>query len=209
MAAFAVQMAILAGILISQRKGRRVALLFGVFLVIGVALLAWLGGGELARRMASIHTEARGELSGGLRMTVNRDALKMFAHKPWLGWGLGVFPDIYPQFRTFHTNFFVNEAHDDYLQLLVEMGGLGFATMLWFVIVMYRGALKKLGNWPEDINGAVALAAMLGATGILVHGFVDFNLQIPANAALFYVMCIVATMETRFGQSRRKVARRQ
>jgi O-antigen ligase len=209
MAAFAVQMAILAGILISQRKGRRVALLFGVFLVIGVALLAWLGGGELARRMASIHTEARAELSGGLRMTVNRDALKMFAHKPWLGWGLGVFPDIYPQFRTFHTNFFVNEAHDDYLQLLVEMGGLGFATMLWFVIVMYRGALKKLGNWPEDINGAVALAAMLGATGILVHGFVDFNLQIPANAALFYVMCIVATMETRFGQSRRKVARRQ
>jgi O-antigen ligase len=152
MAAFAVQMAILAGILISQRKGRRVALLFGVFLVIGVALLAWLGGGELARRMASIHTEARGELSGGLRMTVNRDALKMFAHKPWLGWGLGVFPDIYPQFRTFHTNFFVNEAHDDYLQLLVEMGGLGFATMLWFVIVMYRGALKKLGNWPEDIK---------------------------------------------------------
>jgi O-antigen ligase len=133
----------------------------------------------------------------------------MFARKPWLGWGLGVFPDIYPQFRTFHTNFFVNEAHDDYLQLLVEMGGLGFATMLWFVIVMYRGALKKLGNWPEDINGAVALAAMLGATGILVHGFVDFNLQIPANAALFYVMCIVATMETRFGQSRRKVARRQ
>jgi O-antigen ligase len=209
MAAFAVQMAILAAILISQRKGRRVALALGVFLLIGVALLAWLGGGELAKRMASIHTEARAELSGGLRMTVNRDGLKMFAQRPWLGWGLGVFPDVYPQFRSFHTNFFVNEAHDDYLQLLVEMGGLGFATMLWFVIVMYRGALKKLGNWPEDINGAVALAAMLGATGILVHGFVDFNLQIPANAALFYVMCIVATMETRFGQSRRKVARRQ
>jgi O-antigen ligase len=209
MAAFAVQMAILAGILISQRKGRRVALLFGVFLVIGVALLAWLGGGELARRMASIHTEARAELSGGLRMTVNRDALKMFAHKPWLGWGLGVFPDIYPQFRTFHTNFFVNEAHDDYLQLLVEMGGLGFATMLWFVLVMYRGAVKKLGNWPEDINGAVALAAMLGATGILVHSFVDFNLQIPANAALFYVMCVVAAIESPFGRSRRRVSRRQ
>jgi len=209
MAAFAVQMAILAAILISQRKGRRVALALGVFLLIGVALLAWLGGGELAKRMASIHTEARAELSGGLRMTVNRDGLKMFAQRPWLGWGLGVFPDVYPQFRSFHTNFFVNEAHDDYLQLLVEMGGLGFATMLWFVIVMYRGALKKLGNWPEDINGAVALAAMLGATGILVHSFVDFNLQIPANAALFYVMCVVAMMETRFGQSRRKVSRRQ
>jgi O-antigen ligase len=103
----------------------------------------------------------------------------------------------------------VHEAHDDYLQLLVEMGGLGFATMLWFVIAMYRGAVKKLGNWPEDINGTVALAAMLGATGILVHSFVDFNLQIPANAALFYVFCVVAAMGTKFGQSRRRPSRRR
>jgi O-antigen ligase len=209
MVAFAVQMAILAALLVSQRKGKKTALTLGVFLVIGVVLLAWLGGGALAKRIASIHTEARIELSGGLRLNVDRDGLKMFTHKPWLGWGLGVFPDIYPQFRSFYTNFFINEAHDDYLQLLVEMGGLGFATMLWFVIAMYRGAVKKLGNWPEDINGTVALAAMLGATGILVHSFVDFNLQIPANAALFYVFCVVAAMGTKFGQSRRRPSRRR
>jgi O-antigen ligase len=208
MVAFAVQIAILVAIVIGQRRGRRIALALGVFLVIAVTLLAWLGGGELSKRIASIHTEARAELSGGLRMTVNRDGLRMFVRKPWLGWGLGVFPDIYPQFRSFHTNFFVNEAHDDYLQLLVEMGGLGFATMLWFVILMYRSAARKLRNWPEDINGTVALAAMLSATGILVHSFVDFNLQIPANAALFYVPCVVAAMATPFGQSRSKIIRR-
>jgi hypothetical protein len=44
---------------------------------------------------------------------------------------------------------------------------------------------------------------MLGITGILVHSFVDFNLQIPANAALFYVWCAIAAMEPRFGLSRR------
>jgi len=208
MAAFSIQMAVLAAVLISRRKSRRIALALGVFLVIAVGLLAWLGGGELTRRMASIHSEARRELSGGMRMGVNRDGLKMFARKPLLGWGLGVFPDVYPQFRSFYTNFFVNEAHDDYLQLLVEMGALGFATMLWFVMVVYRSAMKKLGNWPEDTNGAVALAAVLGVTGILVHSFVDFNLQIPANAALFYVLCVVAAMEPRFGLSRRKPVRR-
>jgi len=31
---------------------------------------------------------------------------------------------------------------------------------------------------------------------------VDFNLQIPANAALFYVLCVVAAMEPRFGLHR-------
>ncbi len=207
MAAFSIQMAVLAAVLIRRRKGRRTALALGVFLVIVIGLLAWLGGGELTSRMASIHTEARRELSGGMRMGINRDGLKMFARKPLLGWGLGVFPDVYPQYRSFYTNFFVNEAHDDYLQLLVEMGALGFATMLWFLLTLYRSAIKKLGNWPEDTNGAVALAAVLGVTGILIHSFVDFNLQIPANAALFYVLCVVAALEPRFGFSRRKPVR--
>ena len=67
---------------------------------------------------------------------------------------------------------------------------------------------RKLKNWTEDTNGAVALAAMLGVTGILVHSLVDFNLQIPANAALFYVLCVVAAMESRFGKTRRKLVRR-
>ena len=88
------------------------------------------------------------------------------------------------------------------------MGGLGFATMLWFLWLLFRNAGRKLQRWPEDTNGAVGLAAMLGVTGILVHSLVDFNLQIPANAALFYVLCVVAAMESRFGKTRRKSVRR-
>jgi hypothetical protein len=56
---------------------------------------------------------------------------------------------------------------------------------------MYRNAWKKLRDWPHEITGAVARACMLGCTGILVHSFVDFNLQIPANAAWFYVLCVL------------------
>ena len=40
------------------------------------------------------------------------------------------------------------------------------------------------------------------------HSFIDFNLQIPANAALFYVLCVVAAIEQRFGRSIRKHVRR-
>jgi O-antigen ligase len=132
----------------------------------------------------------------------------MFLKKPVLGWGLGTFPIVYPEFRTFYTNFFVNEAHNDYLQLLVEMGLLGFATMLWFVVTVYSRALKKIKNWPSEMSGAVTLACVLGLSGILVHSAVDFNLEIPANAALFYVLCTIAASEPFAKPARKRRAAR-
>jgi O-antigen ligase len=157
-----------------------------------IALLLWIGGIELTRRVGTIGTETRQELAGGLRWTIDKDGIRMFTYKPILGWGLGTFPVAYPQFRTFYTTFFINDAHNDYLQFLVESGAVGFAAVIWFVVAFYRSALKKLRDWPEDISSAVTLACLLGCTGILVHSFVDFNLQIPANAAWFYVLCTIA-----------------
>jgi O-antigen ligase len=203
MLAFAAQITLFAAVLLLQRKAGRMVLSLGVFLVLAIGVLAWLGGGELSERIASVRAETRMELSGAMRVNIDRDALKMFKHKPILGWGLGTFVEVYPQFRTFYTNFFIDKAHNDYLQLLVETGAVGFAIMLWFLITAYLGALKKLKNWTVDTNGAMGLAAILGVTGILVHSFLDFNLQIPANAALFYVLCTLAAMEPRFGLTRR------
>lgn len=208
MLAFAVQMAVLTAFLVKRKKGRTVALALGAFLIVVVGLVVWIGGGELANRMASIQSEARTEVAGGTRTQIVRDGLRMFVAYPLLGSGLGNFPEVYPQYRSFFTNLYVNQAHNDYLQLLVEMGALGFAVMIWFVLVVYSRAAKKLGNWPDDINGALALSAVLGCTGILVHSFVDFNLQIPANAALFYVLCAIAAFEPRFAWSRRSRSER-
>jgi hypothetical protein len=57
---------------------------------------------------------------------------------------------------------------------------------------VYRQALRKLENWKTEINGSIALACLLACTGILVHSFVDFNLQIPAYSAWFYVLAVLA-----------------
>jgi len=202
MMAIVVELAILAGLLIKQKRGLRTAIGMSVFMVIVVGLLVWIGGGELSRRIATVGPEHT-ELAGDIRNYINRDGLRMFLKRPILGWGLGTFPVVYPEFRTFYTNFFVNEAHNDYLQLLVETGVLGFATMLWFLATIFMRGMKKIRNWEGEMSGAVALACLLGLSGILVHSAVDFNLQIPANAALFYVLCTVAAAEP-FAQPARK-----
>jgi O-antigen ligase len=202
MLAIVAELVILAALLVKQKRGLRTAIGIGVFMAIVAGLLTWVGGPEITKRLATVGT-GHSDLSSDIRTYVNRDGLRMFLKKPVMGWGLGTFPVVYPQFRTFYTNFFVNEAHDDYLQLLVEMGLLGFATMLWFVVTLYTRAVKKMKNWTGEIGGAVTLACVLGLSGILVHSAVDFNLQIPANAALFYVLCTIAAAEP-FAQPARK-----
>jgi O-antigen ligase len=68
-----------------------------------------------------------------------------------------------------------HEAHNDYLQLAVEMGVVGVALGVWALILLAR---RMREPW---------LAA--GVAGILVHSTVDFPLQIPAVAVLFLAMC--------------------
>lgn len=203
MLAISVELAIFAAMLLRQRRSFQVAIGVSAFAIVLVGLLIWLGGKELTSRVSSISTETRSEISGGMRLSIDRDALHMFRSRPVLGWGLGTFPTVYPQFRTFYTNFFVNAAHNDYLQLLCEMGLLGGGMMVWFLIVLYRRALPKIGRWTSDVNGAATLACILGVTGILVHSLLDFNLQIPANAALFYVLCTTAAAPPLLQRSRK------
>ena len=76
--------------------------------------------------------------------------------------------------------------------------------MAWFLVVLYRHALRKMRNWTSDVSGAVTLACILGVTGILVHSLLDFNLQVPANAALYYVLCTIAAAPPLLQRSRKR-----
>jgi O-antigen ligase len=102
-----------------------------------------------------------------------------------------------------------NQAHNDYLQLLVETGLAGFSIAVWFLVLVFRQAAGKLKNWTETASGAMTVAALLGCIGILVHSFLDFNLQIPANAAMFYVLCAIAAAKPLQESQRRRVVRRR
>ena len=210
MLAFCVEMIVLAVLLLRSRHGHwKNALMLGGVLLLVIGFLVWIGGNDLTQRLVSIHSEARAEITGGTRLAIDRDGLRMFLKRPILGWGLGTFPIVYPQFRSFYTVFFVNEAHNDYLQLLVETGLAGFLIAAWFLVLVFRHASAKLKSWPETANGALTVASLLGCVGILVHSALDFNLQIPANAALFYALCAIAAAQPLQESHRKRVLRRR
>jgi O-antigen ligase len=206
MLAFLAEIIVLA-MFLRKRGDWREPLALGIFLALTIGFLIWLGGNELTHRLTSIQSEAQHEVAGGVRVTIDRDCLRMFRDRPILGWGLGTFPVVYPQYRSFYTTFFVNEAHNDYLQLLVETGLPGLAIAIWFLILTFRGAAAKMSDWTESVNGTMTVAALLGCVGILVHSCLDFNLQIPANAALFYVLCALAAAKPFYESQRRRASR--
>ena len=133
------------------------------------------------------------------RVTMLEDSLKMVRQRPLLGWGFGTFPVVYPSFRSFYTNLAVNAAHNDFVEVTVETGLLGFALMVAFIYLLYRNGLRRVQHWRHDPRASTALAALVGCTGLLVHSFSDFNLQVPANAALFFVLAALATGTTSDG----------
>src|ERR1700721_2592232 len=71
-----------------------------------------------------------GDLNPGIRLQITKDSLRMFTHRPVWGWGLGTFPTVYPGYRSFYTNLFINEGHNDYVQLLVETVLLALGLMV-------------------------------------------------------------------------------
>ena len=70
------------------------------------------------------------------------------------------------------------EAHNDYVQLAVEMGAIGVAIVIWGLVML---ATRMREPW---LSAAVV--------GLLMHSAVDFSLQIPAVAVLFFVVCAYA-----------------
>jgi O-antigen ligase len=197
MIAFALQIVVFAVLTLVQRRNPRVAIGLAVVCVLVLGFLFFVGKGQVLGRL--------GDLTPGVRLNMTKDSLRIFLHRPVWGWGLGTFPTVYPSYRSFYTNLFINEAHNDYAQLLVETGLLGFGLMVWFLISLYRRGLPTSRRWEYKWDGALSLAALLGCTGILFHSFVDFNLQIPANAALFYALGGLAASELtqRSSRSRR------
>jgi O-antigen ligase len=118
----------------------------------------------------------------------------MIGEHRWTGVGAGAFVTAYPQYESYHDGKVVDHAHNDYLELVAETGVLGGLGGLAFVFLLFRDARRRLQESAGGFVQAVRLGAAVGCAGLLLHGLVDFNLQLPANALLFLLLAHLATL---------------
>jgi len=105
-----------------------------------------------------------------------------------LGSGLGSFPKIYRLYETpdLVTEVYVIHAHNDYLELALELGVAGVvliaAFLLWWLVALWA-------TWRIGEGTAFTRAASIASAAVLVHSAVDFPLRTAAISATF-AMCL-------------------
>ena len=117
---------------------------------------------------------------------------------PVFGCGLGGYVTAFSRFKISGMLLTVDFAHNDYLQLLAELGLIGFAIGAALAFSVVRAALRGAVN-PADPDARYFAVACLGAlSAIAVHSLADFNLYIPANAMLLaWIAGIAVAVEFR------------
>ena len=102
-----------------------------------------------------------------------------------VGSGLGTFAAVFPTFQPAGLRGFINHAHNDYVQLLMECGLLAVVLAGVAVALVARQAARLMRRARAvglDAPALLQASCGLGLLAVLLHSWVDFNLRIPANA---------------------------
>jgi O-antigen ligase len=161
---------------------RRQWITTGFFASLVLASFVFLPPDRLVQRFAEL--VSTDELTAGARTDLWAETIPLIRAYPLFGCGLDGYETAFSKFKVSGVLVTDDFAHNDYLQLLAELGLVGFviiAALAFYVVrTAVRGAVKS--SDPAARYFAVACTGALAA--ILLHSLADFNLYIPANAML-------------------------
>jgi O-antigen ligase len=144
---------------------------------------SWFGVEKLAQRFEQTTLEDVRERGNAAVFSV--DLIKDY---PVFGAGPGTFYVAFPRYRHENILTFFDHAHNDYAQFASESGLIGLTLLGLFVGLALGAALRAQWLRRDPLMRGMSFACIMGVTAILIHSWVDFNLQIPANAVLFMVL---------------------
>ena len=138
--------------------------------------------------------------------TVWRDEVNVYAYEYELlndnlltGAGAGSFYGVFPEYRKEDVrNIYFNHAHNDYMQFAVEFGLIGFIPLLFAVVLSFVVALQAQRKRRDSLMRGLSFSALMVIISFGIHSTVDFNLQIPANAATFMVILALGWLSLYF-----------
>jgi O-antigen ligase len=87
----------------------------------------------------------------------------------------------------------VEQAHNDYLQVLADAGIVGLVIGAFFVFWLFRAGLQNIKT-QNNYRRGVAVGALAGCFAILVHSIFDFVLHTTAISMMFLTLCALVVV---------------
>ncbi len=193
---------ILAGIihlLFCKYTTKTVLILLMSLIVVDLLVVGqWFGLEKLKNRIqrTSIATESRDE---AYEYTWNQ-----WQDYRLVGSGLGSFYTVFPHYRDRDIIGYYSQAHNDYLQFITETGMIGIFLLGLIILSCLIAAIVAQRRRRDPLMLGISFAAMMGIIAILIHSTVDFNLQIPVNAATFVILLAFCWISLSLGRSNQK-----
>lgn len=160
----------------------------GIFVISSVAILLIP---NLRDRVFSIVSGSK-DSSNNFRMNVWVAVDRMINVRPILGWGPGdrVFKKIYPTYQV-SPRFSALGAYSIFLETLVEVGAIGFASLMWAIVVICDCAVRGVIRLRQagDTQVYWSIAAFASVVGLLVQGTTDVVWYRPVIQTLWW-LCV-------------------
>lgn len=199
LAAILIVGAVLASIQFQLSRTRVLQLAAGLALVIAFGLYLFLNDPAVAERMA-IDIRENGRI--GLLPVFGEIIVDQFP----FGSGLGSFDPVYRRYEIPSTldYTYLNHAHNDYAQLMIEAGLPAILGLLLFFAWWVRAAMIALRGPARSERARVQGWVAAGGTAILLlHSAADYPLRGAAASVVFALLCaILARGKAAAGNSR-------
>jgi O-antigen ligase len=164
---------------------------FALKIGLAVVLIAVIIGGSIFIGGESSLTRFA-ETAASKDITTNRThiwsvTLDVIKNNPIFGAGIGAFTVAYAKYDTFNGMERVEQAHNDYLQVLADAGVVGLIIGLFFLYRLFKTGRESIQTHNLFRRG-VAVGALAGCFAILVHSLFDFVLHTTAISILFLLL---------------------
>lgn len=187
---FGAEVILFAAMLVLSRGEKRTLFSGLAVLAVAGALIGWLGIDQVVRRFAEIRNP---EVTEARRIEIARGAWHIFRDHPALGTGVGTTISVFPRYETMYDGKVIDHIHNDHLELLAETGIPGGICWMAFIALLAFFGIRNFSYARDPAVRAVHLACVVACAGLLIHGLMDFNLHIPSNALLFYILAAIGS----------------
>lgn len=121
-----------------------------------------------------------------------RDTYSMIKAHPFTGVGFGAFETAFPIYSQSDGSLLVGQAHNDFLQIIAEVGVLGGILALWFLVLIVQQVWRGM-RLSDPLMAGLSLGGGASVVGMAVHSLFDFNLQLPSHALLLLVISAIVS----------------